>query len=93
MCRDIDGPIKGGILNDAKMVMQSRRAKSAIEGTGTGRGGPPGPKSCANLRSLMRENPMLAVEETANFKGPEVTSVASLAVTVDVIVSRVFANR
>jgi hypothetical protein len=34
---------------------------------------------------------MLAVEEAANFNGPEVTSVASLELTVEVMVSRVFA--
>lgn len=93
MCFDNVGPSKGGMLKDAKMVMQSRKAKSPMVGNGTGRGGPLGPKSWVNFRSLTRERPMLATDGAANFRRPEVTREASLDVTVAVTVSRVFAVR
>jgi len=47
MLRLMTGPRRGGRLKEAKIVIQSRRVKSAYDGRGTGRGGPPGPKSLA----------------------------------------------
>jgi hypothetical protein len=87
------GPNKGGRLNEANIVMQSRSVKSAYEGKGTGRGGPPGPKSRAKAWSLKRQRPIFAVDEAANFAVPLVTRVAGLFCTVEVRVSRVLAVR
>jgi len=81
------------MLKEAKIVMQSRMANKASEGSGTGRGGPPGPYRRTNARSLMRQRLMFEVEETANLVGPEVTRVAGLSWTVEVTVSRIFAER
>ena len=44
--------MRGGRLKEAKMVMESRRAKRAKLGNGTGRGVPAAPKSFANWLSL-----------------------------------------
>jgi hypothetical protein len=87
------GPRRGGMLKDAKIVMQSRSAKRPRVGRGTGRGGPEGPKSRAKVRSLIRVREMLAVEEAANFMVPDVTRVGEVEVTVEVMVSSVLAVR
>jgi hypothetical protein len=64
------GPSKRGRLKEAKIVRQSRRVKSAKEGSGTGLGGPPDPKSCTNARSFARQSPTLEAEEAANLVVP-----------------------
>ena len=78
-------------MKDAKIVRQSRNAKRAYEGRGTGRGGPPEPNILANVESLIKQSPTLAVEEAANFAVPLVTWEAGLFCAVEVRVSRVFA--
>lgn len=62
-------------------------------GKGTGRGGPPGPKSFAKAWSLIRQRPMFAVDEAANFIVPLVTFEGDLFWMVEVMVSRVLAVR
>ena len=42
-------------------------------GKGTGRGGPPAPKSFVKAWSLIRQSPTFAVEDAANFMVPLVT--------------------
>ncbi len=94
MRRASTGPSRGGTLKEAKMVMQSRMAKRAYEGSGTGRGGPPvGPNMRTKAWSLKTHRPMLAVEEAANLAVPEVTSVAGWLRTVEVAVSIVLEVR
>ncbi len=90
----IYGAKRGGILNEANIVMQSRRVKSAYEGRGTARGtDPTGPNMRTNERSLYIHKPTLAADEATNFPAPEETVVAGLLVTVDVAVSRALAVR
>ena len=85
------GPSRGGTLKDANIVRQSRNVKRAYDGRGTGRGGPPGPKSLANAWSLKRQRPMFAVDEAANLAVPLVTCEEGLFWTVEVMVSSVLA--
>lgn len=78
-------------MKDANIVRQSLAANRRYDGGGTGRGGPPGPKRRAKAWSLNRQSPIFALDEAANFSVPEVTSVAGLFCTVEVMVSRVLA--
>lgn len=79
------------MLKLANIVIQSLRAKSAYDGPGTGRGGPPGPKSRTKAWSFIKQSPMFAVDDAANLVVPAVTNAAGLFFIVDVTVSSVFA--
>lgn len=85
------GPSRGGTLNDANIVRQSRIVNRAYEGRGTGRGGPPEPNMRTNAWSLIRQRPTLAPDEAANFVVPLVIDDAGRFLTVALKVSTVFA--
>lgn len=86
------GPSMEGTLKLENMVMQSRTANNADEGSGTGRGTTPGgPNMRTKTWSLYIQMPMLAVEEAANLAAPAVTVVAGLFAMVDEAVSMVLA--
>lgn len=73
------------------MVRQSRSVKRAYEGRGTGRGGPPEPKSRTKARSLIRHRPTLAPEEAKNLAEPLVVREAGVLCTVEERVSTLLA--
>lgn len=87
------GASRGGMLNEANIVRQSRRAKTAKHGRGTGRGAaaPGARKSLTKAWSLYTHSDTLAREEAANLAGPEVVVRAGEADKVDVAVSRALA--
>lgn len=76
--------------------MESRSAKSARHGSGTGLGADAafmGPKSLTKAWSLYMHSETLAAEEAANLAGPEVVVRAGRLARVEETVSMVLAVR
>jgi hypothetical protein len=86
------GASRGGKLNDAKMVMESRAANKAYVGSGTDRAGMVA-KRRAKVRSLNRQSVIFVAEVRKNFEGPAVTVVGGRECIVEKNVSRVLAAR
>lgn len=86
------GAIKGGRLNDAKIVMLSRIAKRAYVTGGMGLADTV-PNIFVNCESLIMVRLKFAALVAANFAGPAVIVLAALLRVVDLKVSRMFADR
>lgn len=84
------GAIFGGTLNDAKMVIESRRARNMYLAGGKGRGIMV-PNILVKLLSLYRARPMLTRLTALNFAKPLVVALAGWSRTVELIVSTILA--
>jgi hypothetical protein len=86
------GASRGGTLNDAKMVRESRSVKSKYVGEGRGRAAT-GLKRRVKWVSFQRQRERFAREVAANFGVPWVVALAGEGLTVEDVVSITFAVR
>lgn len=86
------GASRGGTLNDAKMVRESRKVKSIYVGAGSGRAAT-GLKRRVKWVSFQRQNERFVREVAANLEVPWVVALAGEGLMVEDAVSIAFAER